>query len=63
LTPRLVSYYNNGVNRPRKDSEIRKVYSVRLPADLVKRAREKAGSLTAAIIQALREWLDKGMRK
>lgn len=43
--------------RPRKDSEIRQVYSVRLPPALAARAQERAGGLTLAVEQALTVWL------
>lgn len=45
------------MNRPRKDKEPRNVYSVRLPADIVKQVKARSVSLTDAIIEALLAWL------
>lgn len=49
--------------RPRKGADVRQVYTVRLPPGLVKVATEQAGSLTAAIEQALIEWLRRKVRQ
>jgi len=46
-----------------KSGELRKVYAVRLESSLANAAIKKAGSLTRAVEEALREWLDKGLKK
>lgn len=51
-----------GPGRPRKGAEVRQVCVVRLPPGLVKVATGQAGSLTAAVEQALIEWLRRKVR-
>jgi uncharacterized protein (DUF4415 family) len=45
------------VGKPLKGSQVREVYSVRLPPDLARRAQERGGGLTPAVEQALEQWL------
>ena len=47
------------VNRPRDSKQVKQVYSVRLEPSIAKQAAKKAGGLSRAVDQALREWLEK----
>lgn len=52
-----------GRGRPRKGADVRQLYGVRLPPGLAEVARGQAESLTAAVEQALVEWLRRKIGK
>lgn len=56
-TVRLQKAVKRGRGRPRSGSEVRLHYGLRLPPSLVSRAIARAGTLTAAVEQALIAWL------